>query len=1308
MRFPRAFVLLFLLAGAFAVIWSNRRPEVAWQDAVANRANARATPPAAMTADSAVDPQTKLAAAERGSTLEHLAYAQAWDAAGLPAAMTAFREWTERYRRASAAERPGLIAEGVTLANARRAEMLELIALDPRRALSITVPAVVRRDLPAEVSDRMETRVAGRGDVALVASLPAPDEPAPVAMRRRALLGGVTYTAFVYGRREPQTAKAGSSLHGIALDRQLALHESPLRVLEPGEIPVGAVVADNCPVSDLPVPPRVTDAAVNTRELNVAEAEGRVLEFCTSSPRMMEAYAQRLEASEDNSGPGLGNTPGRAAEVATAWTLGTKQVLVIRVDFSDVPGEPISQTAALNVMNNSVRPFFEEISYGQTSINATVSDNVYRLPQTGNAYARDDNEDQLHVDARTAAGANYTVANYDRVIVVFPSIGTSRFADSKITFAGEALVLAANVWINGSASFTLATVAHELGHTYGLLYANLWRINDGNLILTAGNSLEYGDPFDVMGSTSVTGVTRDSRHHFNPWHKNRLGWLPDSAVTTVTTSGTYRIYRFDSRDAPRTQPQALRIFRDGVRWYWVGLRQNFATGTPLANDAYVTWGFNNRQQSQLLDLTTPGSSANDAALKIGATFSDPVSGVSIKPIARGGSDPVQYLDVEVTVPTTIANGVMAWGREGANFFDSNTGLVASPTPETYVPFGLTAVMAIAGGDRHVVALKNDGTVIAWGNHLSGQTTVPASLGNVVAVAAGGDVSGVVKRDGTVQLWGSTASGLTTPPAGLANVVDLKIGRNHALALKSDGTVVAWGVNAANQASVPAGLTDVTAIAAGAESSVVLKRDGTVVFFGRSFGAVPAGLSGVTAISTFGALTGGQYVVALKSDGTVVAWGANNTNQTNVPAGLTGVVAIAASGFQTSALKSDGTIVSWGATTVAPVPRSMPRARAIATSSAGVFALIGSGIAIAAQPQDQTIVAGGSVTFRVSASGAGEVSYQWRKDGVAISGATASALTLPSAAVSAAGLYDVVVRDSQTSLTSNGGRLTVNAVALQEVSRIANLSIRTRAGTGAQTLIVGFVVGGAGTGGPKPLLVRGVGPTLGIFGVSGVLADPKLEVYSAAAVKLFENDNWNSIDAGIFASVGAFALTANSRDAALYNGSLASASYSAQLSGVGGATGIVLAELYDVTPGVTFGASTPRLINVSARAVSGVGADVLIAGFVIAGPGSKTVLVRAIGPTLSVFGVTGVLDDPKLELFNGAGVKTQENDNWGTTVGGSTPVTAATFTSVGAFGLVNTSRDAALLATLQPGAYTVQVSGVGGTTGVALVEIYDVP
>ena len=222
----------------------------------------------------------------------------------------------------------------------------------------------------------------------------------------------------------------------------------------------------------------------------------------------------------------------------------------------------------------------------------------------------------------------------------------------------------------------------------------------------------------------------------------------------------------------------------------------------------------------------------------------------------------------------------------------------------------------------------------------------------------------------------------------------------------------------------------------------------------------------------------------------------------------------------------------------------------------------------------------------------------------------------------------------------------------------------------------------------------------------MLLDPKLELYASSTnTKLVENDDWagNAQVTTIGGQVGAFVLAGTaSKDAALYNSSVASGSYSVLVTGAAGTTGVALAEIYDATPAGTAGPGTPRLTNVSARTQVGTGADILIAGFNISGQTSKTVLIRAIGPTLSAFGVTGALGNPKLELFTGP-TRINENDDWG----GSTQLAAA-FASVGAFPLANGSRDAALRVTLLPGSYTAQVSGVNNTTGVALIEVYEVP
>jgi CubicO group peptidase (beta-lactamase class C family) len=265
------------------------------------------------------------------------------------------------------------------------------------------------------------------------------------------------------------------------------------------------------------------------------------------------------------------------------------------------------------------------------------------------------------------------------------------------------------------------------------------------------------------------------------------------------------------------------------------------------------------------------------------------------------------------------------------------------------------------------------------------------------------------------------------------------------------------------------------------------------------------------------------------------------------------------------------------------------------------------------------------------------------------------------------------------------------------ARLANLSLRSAAGAGDQALILGFVV----AGGSKNLLIRGVGPALTQFGVSGVLANPQLGVYSGGTV-LLTNDNWESAQAAEKASaavgVGAFALPAGGRDADVLP-TLGTGAYTAQVSGVGGATGIALLELYDAA-----GASTARLVNASARTQVGTGANVLIAGFTIAGPAAKTVLIRAVGPTLASFGVAGALADPTLTVLSSRG-PLATNDNWSTGSGAAVGQAAG---AVGAFALPSGSLDAALLLSLAPGSYTAQVGGVRDTTGVALVEVYDVP
>ena len=358
----------------------------------------------------------------------------------------------------------------------------------------------------------------------------------------------------------------------------------------------------------------------------------------------------------------------------------------------------------------------------------------------------------------------------------------------------------------------------------------------------------------------------------------------------------------------------------------------------------------------------------------------------------------------------------------------------------------------------------------------------------------------------------------------------------------------------------------------------------------------------------------------------------------------------------------------------------------ATSNTATLTVMAAATAptITSQPSASSVAVGSAASLSVVAGGTAPLSYQWRKDGVAISGATSSTYTIASTKTSDAGNYTVVVTNSAGSVTSNSTVLTVSALP-----RLYSLAVRTVL-EADQVLIVGFTMGG----GAKNVLLRAVGPTLGTtFGVPGTMADPKLDLYSGSSL-ITANDNWGggSSLAATFQSAGAFAYaSATSLDAAL----VASISGARTAHVYGRTAGVVLVEGYDVGTG-----DAQRFTGLSARNRVGSGANILIAGFSLSGEGMRNLLIRAVGPALGGFGVPGVLSDPKLEIYQGS-TKIGENDNWSSMLSNA-------FSSVGAFQLTPGSKDAAITISLPANAYTVQVSGADGGVGEALVEIYELP
>ncbi len=263
--------------------------------------------------------------------------------------------------------------------------------------------------------------------------------------------------------------------------------------------------------------------------------------------------------------------------------------------------------------------------------------------------------------------------------------------------------------------------------------------------------------------------------------------------------------------------------------------------------------------------------------------------------------------------------------------------------------------------------------------------------------------------------------------------------------------------------------------------------------------------------------------------------------------------------------------------------------------------------------------------------------------------------------------------------------------------LLNVSTRLQIGSGDNAAISGFIVSGTGT---KKVMLRAIGPSLARQGVTGSLADPVLELHDATGATIATNNNWETTQlSGVITSDQVAAITASTiaptdpNEAALI-ADLGPGAYTAVVQGNGNDTGIGLAEVYDLGQ-----AASASVANLSTRGFVGTEADVLIGGFILGGTEPSSIVVRALGPSLTESGVTGTLRDPVLNLYDSEGTPVGANDNWAETQ-------AADLQQAG---LAPTdAKEAAIKLDLSPGSYTATVSGKAKGSGVALVEVYRLP
>lgn len=454
----------------------------------------------------------------------------------------------------------------------------------------------------------------------------------------------------------------------------------------------------------------------------------------------------------------------------------------------------------------------------------------------------------------------------------------------------------------------------------------------------------------------------------------------------------------------------------------------------------------------------------------------------------------------------------------------------------------------------------------------------------------------------------------------------------------------------------------------------------------------------------------------------------------VPAGETAMLTMSAAGIPTPSVQwmKNGQPI-FGATQTFLILSNVQLADAgtysvLAANSLGASAtngetlIVNAPVTISLSPQSQVASPGSSVTLSVAAAGSGALLYQWFKNGVAVDGAVYPTYTITSALASDAGAYFATVANSFGSANSAAATLAVNVP-----SYLYNVSSRAFLGSGPyQNIVAGFYTDGSDA---KNIVVRGIGPDLAVVdpALAGLtLASPKLTLNSATSA-IATNAAWGGSKTLInaFATVYAAPFQSNSNDSSIFTSVAAGpgVGYTAQVdSATTGGTGVAQVEVYDYDSYV--GTAASHLVNISTRAFVGAGSQSLVAGFYLIGGASQTLLIRAVGPGLALAapalgGLT--LAKPTLVLYDAAGKIIASNAGWGnapvqgnsTVVAGIEPATTAIMNEVYASAIAPGSTDCAMVVTLPTGAsgvagYTAQVSSADSTTGIALIEVYDVP
>ena len=561
--------------------------------------------------------------------------------AQLSPALDAFRTWAGRYEAATADEKTAMLPAGIALAKARSDAMGTLIRQSPKAAIDALLPYELRKAMPPEISERIEHRVSGRGDLMVLAVRPLPGTTVDEPVYRTASLSGKEYRAYTYGKRlkdisRPQTPILGVGVNLADGKSLLAVRDEGYEVLEKAEsADLRAQLGDVetvCPISGETTESNGDETAVDTG--------GKFVWLCSGGH--IREWLQTPDGQLVAAAGGGGNSGGVSPVVPATWTLGNKTFLAIRVRFSDQAAEPTSDSNMQTQMQTVVDQL-SDWSYGKMEGTFAFTPTLV-LPQTEAWYAANGTDNAIMSAGRAAAAAYvdgngnhpYDTANFDFDAIVFSS---SLFGN----YCGLGYVGGKGTWIK---CFSAGIYLHEWGHNFGLWHANFWDATSDSPI-GAGTHVEYGSKYSVMGSGGLNS--------FNTLERYEINWLGTADVVTVNTSGTYRLYNADKLTLTAGHPYALRIRKDDRIYYteyrpnWNGASRVFATD----NGAMICWS---QGDNELLDMNPQTSSGNsDASLLVGRSFNDAEQGITITTVARGGTGPDDYVDMVVNFNSPLAN-----------------------------------------------------------------------------------------------------------------------------------------------------------------------------------------------------------------------------------------------------------------------------------------------------------------------------------------------------------------------------------------------------------------------------------------------------------------------------------------------------------------------------------------------------------------------------------------------------------------------------------------------------------------------------